>query len=189
MDKKLILASQSPRRQELLKQINIPFTVKGTNIDESVITTNNPLEKVKQLAKLKGKSIEITEQEVVVAADTVVAFQDRIFEKPADEADAFNMIATLSGQVHNVYTGVMIHSLQDQVLFVERTEVEFWPLAETDINWYLNTKEPFDKAGGYGIQGSGAVLVKKICGDYFNVVGLPISRVVQELKRFSIYPK
>lgn len=188
MTKKLILASQSPRRQELLQQINIPFTVKSSNVDESSITTADPLEKVRQLAELKGKSIEISEDEVIISADTVVALQQEIFEKPRDEKHAYEMLATLSGKTHDVYTGVMIRSVNDEILFVERTEVEFWPLTDADIHWYLSTKEPFDKAGSYGIQGAGAVLVKKICGDYFNVVGLPISRVVQELKRFSIFP-
>lgn len=187
MQNKLILASSSPRRQELLKQVNIPFTAQATNVDESQITTSDPEQKVKQLALLKGRSMSITDQ-VVLAADTVVSYNREIFEKPQNKTEAFNMISALSGNVHEVFTGVLIRSSDREVVFAERTEVEFWPLSKEEIDWYISTDEPFDKAGAYGIQSIGAMFVKRIIGDYYNVVGLPISRVVRELRNFDVFP-
>jgi len=186
MNKQLILASQSPRRQEMLHNLNIPFIVRTKQIDESVVTTNNPHEKVKHLAILKGKSISLVQNEVVLAADTVVAFEGTIFGKPKSKKEAYDMISTLSGNTHEVFTGVAIHSRENEISFVERTEVTWWPLNEEIIEWYINSDEPYDKAGAYGIQNLGAALVKKINGDYFNVVGLPIARVVRELSNFGI---
>lgn len=187
--KKLILASSSPRRQQLLKQVNIPFHVRIPNIDEAKITAADPNEKVKQLAMTKAKHVPIyDENEVILAADTVVAFGQTIFEKPKDKKEAYDMIAALSGNAHDVYTGVMIRSLDDERIFVERTQVVFWPLTQEEIEWYVSTSDPYDKAGAYGIQSLGSMFVKEIVGDYYNVVGLPLSRVVRELRDFSIYP-
>ncbi|WP_249870090.1 Maf family protein [Oceanobacillus saliphilus] len=190
MTKKLILASSSPRRQELLLQVQIPFTIRKPEIDESQISATDPVEKVKQLALLKGRKVPLThENEVILSADTVVSCNNIIFEKPTSKEDAYHMISHLSGTVHEVFTGVLIRSLHDETVFVERTKVEFWPLTEEEIDWYLSTNDPYDKAGAYGIQSLGATLVKQITGDYYNVVGLPISRVVRELRRFSVYPE
>lgn len=186
MTKQLILASQSPRRQEMLRNLNIPFTISTKQIDESIVTTNNPTEKVLQLASLKGESIPLAKDEVVLAADTVVAFQGEIFGKPTCKQEAYEMISALSGHTHEVFTGVSLRSHEKEVSFVERTEITWWPLTDKIINWYINTPEPYDKAGAYGIQNLGAVLVKEIRGDYFNVVGLPISRVVRKLSHFGI---
>ena len=186
---KLILASSSPRRQKLLTQVRIPFSVRNPNVDESQITTNDPVEKVKQLALIKGKNVPIQHPEaIILAADTVVAYKQQIFEKPNNKEDAYQMLLALSGNVHEVYTGVMIRSLEQKSIFIERTQVEFLPLTDQEIEWYVSSEEPYDKAGAYGIQGLGAMFVKNINGDYFNVVGLPISRVVRELKSFSVYP-
>ncbi|TXL67496.1 septum formation inhibitor Maf [Cerasibacillus terrae] len=186
MSKKLILASSSPRRQELLNQVGISFTIRKPNIDESQIKTNDPMEKVKQLATLKGHNVPIShENEVILTADTVVSYKQKIFEKPKSKEDAYQMISRLSGSVHEVFTGVMIRSTEESKIFVERTMVEFWPLKEDEIDWYLSTDEPYDKAGAYGIQSIGAMFVKQIIGDYYNVVGLPISRVVRELREFD----
>ncbi|HLR09348.1 MAG TPA: Maf family protein [Bacillota bacterium] len=190
MAKKLILASSSPRRQELLNQVGIPFTLRKQDVDESKITTTNPLEKVKQLASLKGLSTPLKDdKEVILSADTVVAYQERIFEKPQSKEEAYQMIAALSGATHDVLTGVMLRSQDDAYVFAERTKVEFWPLTPEEIEWYVSTDDPYDKAGAYGIQSLGTVLVKRLIGDYANVVGLPIARVVRELKNFSVYPK
>lgn len=186
----LILASSSPRRQSLLNQVHIPFTIRKPDVDESEILTLDPSEKVKQLAKLKGQAVTLlNNNEVILSADTVVSYQDNIFEKPKNENEARQMLSSLSDSSHDVYTGVMIRSAQKDIIFVERTEVEFLPLSQSEIDWYISTNEPFDKAGGYGIQEIGAMFVKRINGDYFNVVGLPISKVCQELRGFSIYPK
>lgn len=186
MEKTLILASSSPRRQELLQQVQIPFQLRKQTMDESQINTSDPMEKVKQLAMLKGRPVPIQHNEVILSADTVVSYQQRIFEKPESQKDAYQMISALSGDMHEVFTGVMIRSLDEEITFVERTKVEFWPLSEAEINWYIQTNEPYDKAGAYGIQSVGAMFVKQIIGDYYNVVGLPISRVVRELRKFSV---
>jgi septum formation protein len=185
----LILASQSPRRQALLKQVGIPFRSQPSNVDESLITTNNPIEKVKELAKLKGNTVSLTKEEVVLTADTVVSYQGQIFEKPSHENDAYQMISMLSGEFHDVYTGVSIRSSAKEINFAVQTKVEFWSLSSEFINWYVKTTEPYDKAGAYGIQSLGALFVKQIIGDYYNVVGLPLSRVVRELQDVDIYPE
>lgn len=186
---KLILASSSPRRQELIKQVKIPFTVRTPNIDESLIIAKDPVERVTQLATIKGRNVPIQdENEVILAADTVVAYKQTIFEKPKNREEAFQMISALSGDVHDVFTGVMIRSDHEERVFVERTKVVFWPLTPEEIEWYVSTNDPYDKAGAYGIQSLGSIFVKEIIGDYYNVVGLPLSRVVRELKHFLIYP-
>ncbi|WP_047979817.1 Maf family protein [Ornithinibacillus contaminans] len=189
MTQELILASTSPRRKELLEQVNIPFSIRKQDVDESHIHLGNPAKTVEQLAILKGKQTEITRpNEVILSADTVVAFNGNIFGKPKNDEDAFTMLTSLGGNVHEVYTGVMIRSHQHEISFVEKTLVEFWPLTEQEITQYIQSKEPFDKAGAYGIQGKGAALVKSLTGDYYTVMGLPISRVIRELKQFDIYP-
>ncbi|WP_164667310.1 Maf family protein [Virgibacillus doumboii] len=186
--KKLILASSSPRRQELLNQVKIPFTVRKPDVDESQINSKDPLEKVKQLAILKGKNTSIDHNdEVILSADTVVSYNQMIFEKPENKEEALQMITAFSGNEHDVFTGVMIRSLDNEIIFVERTKVEFWPLSKEEIDWYISTDEPYDKAGAYGIQSIGAMFVKQIIGDYYTVMGLPISRVVRELRSFSVY--
>lgn len=186
MQKRLILASSSPRRRELLRQVGINFSVRVTEIDESNVTTNDPVEKVKQLALLKGRSIPVDEDEVTLAADTIVAYNKEIFGKPNNQEEAFQMIRTLSGEQHEVYTGVVIRAVFGEIGFVEKTVVEFWPLDDEEIKYYIQTDDPYDKAGGYGIQSLGAIFVKQIIGDYYNVVGLPLSRVVRELTTFGI---
>ncbi|RIU90132.1 Maf family protein [Oceanobacillus picturae] len=186
---KLILGSSSPRRQELLKQVHLPFSVRTPDIDESQIRTNNPVEKVEQLAIRKSQAIPLLdEKEVILTADTVVSYKQQIFEKPKNKETAIQMISDLSGETHEVYTGVKIRSLEQELVFVERSEVEFWPLSEEEIDWYVSTTDPYDKAGAYGIQSLGAAFVKRINGDYATIVGLPISKVVRELRPFSIFP-
>ncbi|WP_100009791.1 Maf family protein [Lentibacillus sediminis] len=188
MAKKLILASSSPRRQELLNQVKIPFTTRKPDFDESQIQTADPVEKVKQLAERKGSTVRMDDdQEVILSSDTVVSFQQQIFEKPKNKTEAHRMISALSGETHEVYTGVMIRSANDQIVFTEQTKVEFWPLSNEEIEWYISTDEPSDKAGAYGIQSLGAMFVKQIIGDYYNVMGLPVSRVVRELRNFGVY--
>lgn len=186
--KQIILASKSPRRQEMLKNIGLEFSIRTKDIDESSITAKQPAKKVKQLARLKSESLSINDNEVVIAADTVVAYENNIFGKPTSTEDAYKMINTLSGQIHHVYTGVSIRSHDRIENFVERTAVEWWDLSEEMIQWYIQTDEPYDKAGAYGIQHLGALLVKRIDGDYFNVVGLPISQVIRKLQLFDIQP-
>lgn len=187
MSSRLILASSSPRRQELLEQVGIEFSVRVADVDESEIVTNDPVEKVQQLSRFKSKYVRFAhDREVILAADTVVAHKNEIFGKPSNKKEARQMIKSLSGTTHDVYTGVAIHSKDKQIVFAERTTVEFWSLDCAEINWYIETNEPDDKAGAYAIQGLGARFVKQINGDYYNVVGLPVSRVVRELRKFGI---
>lgn len=187
--KQLILASSSPRRKDLLEQVNIPYELRKQEADESKLPFYNPHDYVKALAELKGRSVPFSSaDEVILTADTVVSIDDKVLGKPSSREEAFEMISMLSGQVHEVYTGVMIRSTEQERFIVEKTSVEFWPLTKEDIELYLDMEDYADKAGGYGIQTHGAMLVKKIEGDYYNVVGLPLSRVVRSLSAFSIYP-
>lgn len=190
MENKLILASSSPRRQALLRLAQLPYSIRIPDLDESMVTSNNPIEKVSELAKMKNKKIPLyNENEVIIAADTVVSYNQSIFEKPSNKKEAKDMIRSLSGHTHQVYTGVCIRNNAQERTFAECTEVTFWELSDEEMNQYINTKEPYDKAGGYGIQSLGAMFVKEMVGDYYNVVGLPISRVVRELRSFSIFPE
>lgn len=186
MSKTIILASSSPRRQELLRQVGIHFSLRIAEVNEKQITTKDAVEKVRQLALLKGRNVSIkNDDEIILSADTVVSYENQIFEKPETEQAAYEMIRTLSGTTHEVYTGFALRSIKHEKVFVEKTIVEFWPLKDEDIKRYVLTDEPYDKAGAYGIQSYGAIFVKGITGDYYNVVGLPISRVVRELNAFQ----
>ncbi|ACJ74939.1 maf septum formation protein Maf [Thermosipho africanus TCF52B] len=171
---KIILASKSPRRIELLKLLKIDFEVIPSNIDEN-ISEKDPKLLAEKLSYLKAMSIK--KDGVVLAADTVVTLDKEIFGKPRDYKDAFRMLKSLSGKWHTVITGVTIKFKDEVITFSEKTNVKFKNLSKELIEFYINTAKPFDKAGGYGIQELGSVLVEKIEGDYFNVVGLPISKV------------
>lgn len=184
--KKLLLASGSPRRKELLDQVGFSFTVKKSNVDETRVKEQDPRKLVEYLAELKGNAITLGKEEVVLSADTVVSYNGKVLTKPNDQAEAMEMLRQLNGTSHMVYTGVMIKSLKKSVVFSTVTSVQFWEHSEADLLAYIQSGEPFDKAGGYGIQGKGAVLVKEIKGDYYNVMGLPISTVVRELKEFGV---
>lgn len=187
MEKKLILASSSPRRQELLKQVGIEFSVRVAEVDETEVIANDSKERVKSLALLKGRNVSLKyDNEVILSADTIVAYNNQMLEKPKDKDEAYEMIRALSGTKHEVYTGAAIRSANKEIVFVEQTVVEFWLLEDEEIKRYIQTNEPYDKAGGYGIQSMGALFVKQIVGDYYTVVGLPLSRVVRELKSFGI---
>jgi septum formation protein len=174
----LILASQSPRRKELLQQIQLSFTVMGSSVDETFSSDLMPYEVVMYLARKKAK--EISNQypaHFVIGSDTIVTMNGKILGKPGSKEDAKDMLRMLSGSDHEVFTGVAILHGEDEKLFYEKTDVTFWELTSKEIDEYIASEEPFDKAGSYGIQGIGAKFVKEIKGDYFSVVGLPISRV------------
>lgn len=173
---KLILASGSPRRSEILKNAGYEFVVKPTSADESLPGGILPEDAVKLLSERKADAAKIECSDVVLSADTVVALGDRILGKPSDKAEAFSMLRSLSGKTHSVYTGVTIKSAEKKRVFAVKTDVLFYPLTDDEINAYIATGEPFDKAGAYGIQGRAAVFVEKIDGDYYSVVGLPLSR-------------
>lgn len=179
---KIILASNSPRRKELLEQAGIDFEVKSADVEE-ITTKTKPDEVVIELSQLKAQAVaKENNGRVVLAADTVVACDGKILGKPADEDDAFNMLKALSGKAHQVYTGVTIIAEDGKSQsFAECTEVIMYENSDELIRKYVATKEPMDKAGAYGIQGKGAVLVKEIKGDYNNVVGLPLAKVYRVL--------
>lgn len=185
---RLILASASPRRRELLQQIQMEFTVLPAKGEEK-ITKEIPQEVVMELSEQKAREVaafsEVKDEDaLVLGADTVVVYQERILGKPKDEEDAFLMLKTLSGKTHEVYTGVtLLHAKTGETdSFFEKTAVTMYPVQEDEIRGYIATGEPMDKAGAYGIQGIGAKFIKCIEGDYNNVVGLPVGRVYQEIK-------
>lgn len=178
---KLVLASKSPRRSEILKNAGIDFVVRTADADETIPAGTNPEDAVVFLAARKAMAVERAEDETVLGADTVVVLDGEILGKPKDRDDAFNMIKRLSGRVHSVFTGVCAIGNGISMTFAEETKVEFYKLTNEEINTYVNTSEPYDKAGAYGIQGLASKFIRAIEGDYFNVVGLPISAIYQKI--------
>ena len=185
--KKLILASNSPRRRELLEQIGVEFEVIPSNAEEKV-TKQEPSEVVEELSRQKAEDVAAAvEDGIVLGADTVVCQDGQIMGKPKDEADAKQMLQKLQGEEHSVYTGVTIlvkenGAVQHVQTFSQETKVYVYEMTDEEIDRYIATGEPLDKAGAYGIQGRFAAYVDGIEGDYNNVVGLPVSAVWQELK-------
>lgn len=183
--KSLILASGSPRRKEILEQVGLAFCITPSDVEE-VITKQVPSDIVMELSRQKAEDVYakyVAEDVIVLGADTVVAYGGKILGKPADEADAAEMLRMLSGNVHSVFTGVTLVSEQGTVSFYEETEVEFYEMSEEEIQGYIASGEPMDKAGSYGIQGKAAAFIKGIRGDYYNVVGLPVARVLKNLQK------
>jgi len=182
----IILASKSPRRIELLTAAGFAFSVIPATGEEVIPDNASPREAVRALALQKAREVAAAHvSDIVIGADTVVAIDGRILGKPRDKADAGAMLRTLSGRVHEVYTGVAVIADKAALAFSERTEVEFYRLSEREINSYIDTGEPFDKAGAYGIQGKGMTLVRRISGDFYNVMGLPVGRLTRVLRCFK----
>ena len=181
----LVLASQSPRRKELLKLISEDFTIcpddSPENADESLLAHDYVL--TLSMEKCMNVAEKFDDEAIVIGADTVVVADGKILGKPQSEDDALNMLKALSGNIHSVYTGVTVMSRGEHkvISFFEKTDVHFYELTEEEIKRYIKTKEPMDKAGAYGIQEKGALFVKKIDGDYNNVVGLPVARLARVL--------
>jgi len=183
----IILASGSPRRRQLLEQVGIPHTVLVSNADETV--TGKPQEQVQELALRKAKAthdISGKKGSLIIAADTLVFFNGEALGKPENKAQAVAMLSALQGQTHQVYTGVAILKEGAQEVFYDMAEVTFHPLTQEEIAAYVKCGEPFDKAGAYGVQEKGAALVARINGDFYTVMGLPISKVCRKLKEFGI---
>ncbi|MDF2820076.1 MAG: maf protein [Clostridiales bacterium] len=180
------LASQSPRRKEILTNLNIDFNVVVSDIDESLIRKNTPSELVIALANAKAYAVseKLLEPSIIIGVDTVVVLGNTVIEKPTDDNDAFNILRSLSGQEHMVYSGIsLIDKYSDKVYTsYDITNVFMRELTTDDITNYIATKEPFDKAGAYGIQGIGSILIDKIVGDYFNVMGFPVKKFYQGLQ-------
>lgn len=180
----IILASQSPRRKELMGLLNIPFTVQVADIDETPDFNLSAAEDVARISRLKAQAIPRNPEDIVIAADTVVVWEDYLLGKPEDEEDAKEMLCDLSDSWHQVMTGLTVLQGDKVVSCTEITDVLFRELTEKEIDDYIRSGDPMDKAGSYGIQSGGAVFVQQIHGDYYNVVGLPVCRLSQILKEF-----
>ena len=182
--KHIILASASPRRKEILELADLDFDIMPSDAEE-ITTKIAPHEVVMELASIKAKDIyeKSDKQSMIVGADTVVAYQGQILGKPKDEADAKRMLRMLSGQTHEVYTGVCVIKDGEAKTFYEETKVIFYEISDEQIDHYIKSGESMDKAGSYGIQGKAAIFIKGIQGDYYNVVGFPIARFLQEITK------
>ncbi len=189
MMEKIILASASPRRKDLLEMLGISFTIHPSTLDEEIDPNYLPSQVVEQLALMKAKDISYHYQEgIVIGADTIVVLDNQILGKPRDEAEAFQMLKKIQGKEHQVFSGVAVIDTKTGKTLAshEMTKVVMAPLTDTDIDAYIGTKEPLDKAGAYGIQGIGAIFIEKMVGDYFNVVGLPLFLLHSMLKTLGI---
>ncbi len=185
--KRFIVASASPRRRELLENVGFSFEIIPSDADESCEESLSPEELVKVLSERKAKSVfQSNTDAVVLGCDTVVEYGGRVLGKPESRSQAKEMLKLLSGKTHNVHTGVCITDKEKTVSFVNTVKVEFYELSDELIDSYVATGECDDKAGAYGIQGLGCVLVKGISGDYFSVVGLPVAETMRVLGEFGI---
>ena len=189
---RVILASASPRRLDLLRQVGIEPEIEPSHVEE-VITSTVPDQVVMELSRQKAEDIAALhtgEDAIVIGADTVVAYDGKILGKPKNEADAVRMIRSFQGKVHQVYTGVTVlikkNGKWEDISFSESTDVSFYPVSDEEIRTYIASGEPMDKAGSYGIQGGFGIYVKEIRGEYTNVVGLPVGRLFYEMKKHGI---
>ena len=178
----VILASQSPRRKELMGLFHFPFTVRVADIDETMDDTRSAQEEVARVSLGKAQAVAHQADDIVIAADTIVVCEGQILGKPHDETDARRMLTLLSGRDHQVMTGMTVLRGDRQVVCTEVTDIHFRTLSEKEIRAYIATGEPMDKAGAYGIQGGGALFAEKMVGDYYNVMGLPVCRLGQILR-------
>ena len=185
INKKIILASKSPRRQELFKGLGISFEIKTKDFDEDFPCTLNNYDVARFLAKKKAEAFELSADEILITSDTTVLLSNRILNKPQNTEEAIEMLQSLSGKIHQVTTGVCIKSIDKEVTFSDLTSVSFKQLFLDEIKYYTNQFDPFDKAGSYGIQEwIGFIGIEKIEGCYYNVMGLPLSKLYQELLKF-----
>ncbi len=184
---KIILASQSPRRRELLRGLDVEFEVTSVDADESFPDSLKGADAVQYICKAKAEAYKplLEDKTIAITADTVVILDDKIIGKPKTEEEAFGMIKSLSGRVHEVITAVCIFSKEKSIEFYSSTEVHFSTLTDEEIRYYIHKYKPFDKAGSYGVQEwIGYIGIEKIVGSYFNVMGLPVKRLYDELKTF-----
>lgn len=181
---KIILASKSPRRKNLLKEMGLTFEIISADIDESTIKGNTPTETAKLIAESKANAVieSLQDNELLITADTVVVLNNEVIGKPSNEEDAKNMLKKLSGNVHEVITAVCIHTKSQNIVFTNSTLVHFKLLTNDEIEYYVNNYDPLDKAGAYGIQEwMGTIAVEKIEGSYHNVMGLPTQELYKHL--------
>ena len=183
----LILASASPRRKELLGLFKIPFSIRVADIDETMDNTKSPFDEVARVSRLKALAIGRQPDDVVIAADTIVVCEGKVLGKPKSETEAVEMLSLLSGRDHQVMTGCTVLAGNRAETFTEVTDLHFRLLSRKEIENYVASGEPMDKAGAYGIQGGAALFCERMVGDYYNVMGLPVCRLGQVLK--SIAPE
>lgn len=179
----LILASASPRRKELLSLFGLPFVVRAADIDETMDFSKPPFDEVARVSRAKALAVAREEDDAVVAADTIVVCDGRVLGKPHSREEAIAMLSLLSGRDHQVMTGCTVLRGSQIETFTEVTDLHFRPLSQREIETYVASGEPMDKAGAYGIQGGAALFCERIAGDYYNVMGLPVCRLSQTLKR------
>ena len=181
----LILASASPRRKELLGLFHIPFTIRVADIDETMDENKAPFDEVARVSRLKALAIAREPEDLVIAADTIVVCEGKVLGKPKTETEAVEMLSLLSGRDHQVMTGCTVVRGDASVTFTEVTDLHFRPLSRKEIENYVASGEPMDKAGAYGIQGGAALFCERMVGDYYNVMGLPVCRLGQVLKTLA----
>jgi len=183
----IVLASASPRRQELLRQVGVSFRVIPSSVDETIQTPMAPIDLVEHLALSKARDVAQQHRAaLVIGSDTIVVIDEEVLGKPRHRADAVKMLRQLSGRVHQVHTGLAVVAGDRYLVSHETTDVRFRDLTLAQIERYVDSGEPMDKAGAYAIQGLGAAIVSSISGDYFTVVGLPICRLVVMLAQFGV---
>ena len=181
----LILASQSPRRKELLGLFGIPFIIRVADIDETMDPSAEPAHEVARVSRCKALAVPREPEDVVIAADTIVVCQGRVLGKPRSEEEAMGMLRLLSGRDHQVMTGVTVICGRQEAVFTEVTDLHFRELSEEEIIRYVRSGEPMDKAGAYGIQGGAALFCSRLVGDYYNVMGLPVCRLGEVLRQMA----
>ena len=181
----LILASASPRRKELLGLFGIPFVIRVADIDETMDKEKAPYDEVARVSRAKALAVPREAGDIVIAADTIVVCEGKVLGKPHDEAEAVRMLTLLSGRDHQVMTGCTVLKDDRCETFTEVTDLHFRPLSGKEIEKYVQSGEPMDKAGAYGIQGGAALFCERMVGDYYNVMGLPVCRLGQTLRKIA----
>ena len=182
----LILASQSPRRRELLGLTGLPFVVRAADIDETMDPGKAPFDEVARVSRLKAEAVARKPEDVVIAADTIVVCEGEVLGKPRNEADAFRILSLLSGRHHEVMTGMTVVCGDKAITHTEVTKIHFRELHPEEIRAYIASGEPMDKAGAYGIQGGAALFADEMVGDYYNVMGLPVCRLAVILRSLGL---
>ena len=186
----LLLASNSPRRKELLTQLGYQFDIVKIDVDESYPSDLKPHEIAEYVSAKKAKAFDVNENEILLTSDTIVALDQKILLKPKDENEAFEMIKSLSGKVHQVYTAFTLKTVDSEISKTSKTDVEFSEISDEEIKFYIKTYKPFDKAGSYGIQEwIGMAKIKNISGSFYSVMGLPVDMVYEELRKLGCFPK
>lgn len=186
---KLLLASNSPRRKELLSQLGYEFDIVKIDVDESYPSDLHPNQIAEYVSNKKAKAFNVNADEILLTSDTIVALDQKILLKPTDETEAFEMLKILSGQKHQVYTAFTIKTKNSEISKTSQTDVEFGEISDDEINFYIQNYKPFDKAGSYGIQEwLGMAKIKNISGSFYAVMGFPVDLVYEELKKINCFP-